>query len=135
MSTMSIMKKFYVFSMLAYGLLAIHILEESTRLGRENAEAGVLLPFIVFPIGFIGMYFRKQWGFWMVWLMSILVALLPALSHLIPSSSSYLGIMYSFWGGVIGAGAVLVAVFLSIFGIVAVVAGIKIIYGKQYFYE
>lgn len=130
MNTISAMNKFYVSAMLAYGLLAIHILEESLRLGRENAEVGVLLPFILFPIGFIGMYFRRLWGFWIVWLMSVLTALLPTLSHVIPSSSSYLGIIYVFWGGIIGASSVLVAILLSIFGIAAVAIGVKMMYAK-----
>ena len=124
------MKKFFIFAMLAYGLLAIHILEESLRLGRENAEAGVLLPFIVFPLGFIGIYLGKHWGFWMVWLMSMLTAILPTLSHVIPSSSSYLVNIYTSWGGIMGAGSVMVAIPVSICGSIAVVAGAKIIYTK-----
>lgn len=116
--------------MLAYGLLAIHILEESLRLGREKAEVGVLLPFIVFPFGFIGIYLKRQWGFWMAWFMSVLVAILPTLSHIVPSSSSYLGAIYDFWGGLTGASSVLVGVLLSVFGMTAVVVGGKMIYTK-----
>ncbi len=125
------MKKFFIFAMLAYGLLAVHILEESLRLGRENAEVSVLLPFVLFPLGFIGIYLKKQWGFWTVWLMSILVAVLPTLSHIVPSSSSYLGVIYSFWGGVTGASSVTVAVLLSIFAVLAVVVGVKMISAKK----
>lgn len=124
------MKKFYILSMLAYGLLAIHILEESLRLGRENAEASVLLPFVVFPIGFIGIYLKKRWGFWAVWLMSVLTAILPTLSHIVPSSTSYIGIIYNFWGGIVGASSIMVAILLSIFGIAAVIIGVKMIYTK-----
>lgn len=124
------MKKFYIYSMLAYGSLAIHILEESLRAGRENAEASVLLPFILFPLGFIGIYLKKHWGFWVVWLMGVLVAVLPTLSHIIPSSSSYFGVIYNFWGGIIGIGSVLAAMALSIFGIAAVIVGAKMIYTK-----
>jgi len=116
--------------MLAYGLLAIHILEESLRLGRENTEISVLLPFAAFPLGFIGIYLKKQWGFWMAWLMSVLVAILPALSHAIPSSSSYLGVIYGFWGGIVGTSSVIVAILLSIFGISASAIGVKIISTK-----
>lgn len=124
------MKKFYILGMSTYGLLAIHILEESLRLGRENAEVSVLLPFIVFPLGFIGIYLKRRWGFWMVWFMSALAASLPTLSHIVPSSSSYLGTIYAFWGGMVGIGSALVAILLSFFGIAAVVGGAKMIYAK-----
>jgi hypothetical protein len=124
------MEKFYIFSMGAYGLLSIHILEESLRLGMENAEASVLIPFVFFPLGFIGIYLKKQWGFWMVWLMSVLVAILPTVSHIIPSSESYFVTIYSFWNGVIGGGSVMLAALLSIFGIAAASVGAKMIYAK-----
>ena len=124
------MKRFYIFAMGTYGLLAIHILEETLRLGIEGAEVSVLIPFILFPLGFIGIYLKKQWGFWMAWFMSALAAVLPTLSHSIPSSRNYLGAIYSFWDGFLGAGSVLVAVLLSAFGIAAVVVGVKMIYAK-----
>lgn len=116
--------------MLAYGLLAIHILEESLRLGKEKAEVSVLLPFILFPLGFIGIYLKRQWGFWAAWLMSVLATILPTLSHIIPSSTSYLGVIYNFWGGIVGASSVMVTILLSIFGTMAVVVGAKMIYTK-----
>lgn len=121
------MKKFYIFAMLAYGFLAIHILEESLRLGLENAETSVLIPFIFFPLGFIGLYLKKRWGFWMVWLMSILTAILPTLSHIVPSSSSFVGIIFSFWGGLTGFASVLVSILLSVAAIAGVITGGKII--------
>jgi len=117
--------------MLTYGLLAIHILEESLRLGRENAEASVLIPFIFFPLGFVGLHLKKLWGFWMVWPMSVFTAILPTLSHIMPSSSSYFGIIYDYWGGTVGIGSVLVVLLLSVFGIAAVITGVKMLSAKR----
>ena len=128
---MGAMKKFYILSMLAYGLLAVHILEESLRLGRESAELGVLIPFIFFPLGFIGIYLNRKWGFWFVFIMTILVALLPTLSHLVSSSESYVGTIFSFWGGLTGAVSVAVALLLSLFGIAALVTGMGIVFSRR----
>ena len=125
------MKKFYIFAMLAYGFLAVHMLEESLRLGRESPELGVLIPFTFFPLGFIGIYLDKKWGFWFVFLMTILVSLLPTLSHFIPSSGSYVGTIFSFWGGLTGAASVAVALLLSLFGIAALIAGTGIVFSRK----
>jgi hypothetical protein len=125
------MKKFYIATLLAYSLFVLHVVEEILREAGETFDSSVLMPLILYPIALMAMYLNKKWGFWLAFILNILLLILSSAGHFNPDSHDFVRATYEHWGGSLGVLAGGLAVALPITALVAALKGIKILRSSE----
>jgi hypothetical protein len=121
------MRKFYLATVVVYGLFAIHLIEEMLRERGEGFDFSGFIPLVLYPISLIAMYLKKGWGLWMALVLNILMLIITSVGHFNPNSHDFVMMIYSHWNGLTGIEAAKIAILVPVMAMVAVLFGVKAI--------